>query len=157
MSVKPIPDGYHSVTPYLICRNAAAAIDYYTKAFGARERMRLPMPGGLLGHAELEIGDSVVMLADENQEWGAMSPQTLGGTPASVLIYVEDVDTVFQRAIDAGAKVVRPLQDQFYGDRSGHLEDPFGHRWSVATHVEDVSPEELQKRMQAGPDCGGEG
>lgn len=149
MPVSPIPEGYRSITPYLIVRGAAEAIDFYTRAFGARERMRLPMPGGLIGHAELEFGDSVVMLADENPDWGAVGPQTLGGTPVSVLLYVENVDALYQQAVDAGVKVVKPLENQFYGDRSCHVEDPFGHRWSLASHVEDVSSEEMQRRMKA--------
>ena len=157
MAAKPIPDGYHSITPYLICQGAADAIDFYKQAFGAKERMRLDMPGGIIGHAEIEIRDSVVMLADENPDWGVVSPKTLGGSPCSVLIYCDDVDTLFQQAVDAGAKVVRPLQDQFYGDRSGFIEDPFGHHWSIATHVEDVPPEDMEERMkQMGAEASGE-
>jgi PhnB protein len=149
MTVKAIPDGYHSVTPYLIVRGAARALEFYQKAFGARELMRLPGPEGKLGHAEMQVGDSRVMLADEHPGMGAVSPQGLGGTPVGLCIYVEDVDAVFDRAVSAGAKVVRAVQDQFYGDRSGTVEDPFGHKWTIATHKEDVSPEELQRRMQA--------
>lgn len=149
MAVKPIPDGYHSVTPYLIVRGGTRAIDYYTKAFGATELMRLDAPGGLLGHAEIKIGDSTVMLADENPEWGAKSPDTYGGSSVHLMIYVEDCDTVFKRAIAAGAKETRPLKDQFYGDRSGSLTDPFGHSWTIATHKEDVSEDEMKRRMAA--------
>ena len=146
MAVKPIPEGYHSLTPYLVIKGAAAAIDYYKKVFGATERMRMDAPGGTIGHAELEIGNSVVMLADEFPEMGHRSPKTLGGTPVSIVLYTENVDAVFKRALDAGAKQVRPLENQFYGDRMGTLEDPFGHLWSVATHVEDVAPDEMQRR-----------
>jgi PhnB protein len=149
MTVKPIPDGYHSVTPYLIISGAAAAIDYYKQAFGASELMRMPAPGGKIGHAEIKIGDSPIMLADEHPEMGYKSPQTLGGSPVSIMIYVTDVDTVFDRAIAAGGKVQRPVKDQFYGDRMGTLEDPFGHIWHVTTHTEDVSPEEMKQRMNA--------
>lgn len=147
--VKPIPDGYRSITPYLIIQGASAAIAFYKKVFGARERMRMGGPEGKVGHAELEIGDAVVMLADEHPEMGARSPQTLGGTPVHVLVYVEDVDATVARAVEAGAKVVRPVENQFYGDRSGGLIDPFGHSWYVSTHVEDVPPEEMQKRAAA--------
>ncbi|HEX6985555.1 MAG TPA: VOC family protein [Planctomycetaceae bacterium] len=146
---KPIPDGYHSVTPYLICRNAAAAIEFYKKAFGATELVRLPGPGGSVMHAEVKIGDSPVMLADENPGWGAKSPESYGGSPASLMIYVDDCDAVFDRAVAAGATVKRPVADQFYGDRCGTLVDPFGHTWSIATHVEDVSPEEINRRFEA--------
>jgi PhnB protein len=149
MAVKPIPDGYHSVTPYLIVHDAAAALDFYKKAFGATEIMRFPTPGGRIGHAEIRIGDSVVMLADEHPEMGAKSPQSLGGSPVGLLIYVTDVDTSFAQAVAAGGRVDRPLADQFYGDRSGTLVDPYGHKWTLATHKEDVSPEEMQKRMEA--------
>ncbi len=149
MSVKPIPDGYHSVTPYLIIKGAAEAIEFYKKVFGAIELFRLPMPGGVIGHAELKIGDSVIMLADEFPDMGAISPKTLGGTPISLMIYVPNVDEVFAGAIAAGGKEIRPVQNQFYGDRSGVFEDPFGHKWSIATHVEDVSHEEVQRRMAA--------
>jgi PhnB protein len=149
MAVKAIPDGYHSVTPYLIVRGAARALEFYQKAFGARELMRLPGPEGKLGHAEVQIGDSRVMLADEHPGMGAVSPQGLGGSPVGLCIYVQDVDAVFDRAVSAGAKVVRAVQDQFYGDRSGTVEDPFGHKWTIATHKEDVSSEEMQRRMQA--------
>ncbi len=148
-SVKPIPDGYHAITPYLMVKEAAKAIDFYKKVFSAQERMRMPGPGGKIMHAELQIGDSVIMLADEHPELEAMSPATYGGTPVSIMLYVPDVDVVFKKAIASGSKELRPLQDQFYGDRSGTLTDPFGHKWTVATHVEDVSPEEMEKRMSA--------
>ena len=146
MAVKKIPEGYHSVTPYLIIKGAAAGIDYYKKVFGATERMRMDGPGGTIGHAELVIGSSTIMLADEHPDMGYRSPKTLGGTPVSLVVYVEDVDTVFKRAVDAGAKSQRPVENQFYGDRMGTLEDPFGHVWSIATHVEDISPEEMKRR-----------
>ena len=149
MAGKTIPDGYHSVTPYLIISGAAEAIDYYKKAFGATELMRIPAPGGKIGHAEIKIGDSPIMLADEFPEMGYKSPQTLGGSPVSIMIYVEDVDTVFDQAVAAGGKAQRPVKDQFYGDRSGTLEDPFGHVWHVATHKEDVSAEEMERRAKA--------
>ncbi len=145
--VKPIPDGYRSVTPYLYIDGAAAAIEYYKKAFGATEVLRMPNPDGKLGHAEIKIGDSVVMLADESEQIKAFSPKHYGGAPGSILLYVEDVDAVFKRAVDAGAKVERPLADQFYGDRTGGIEDPFGHHWYIATHVRDVSPEEMKEAM----------
>lgn len=144
-----IPDGYHSITPYLVVRGAAAALAYYTKVFGGTELFRMDAPGGRIGHAEIRIGDSIVMLADEHPEVEAHSPQKFGGSPVSLMLYVENVDDVFRRAIDAGGREVRPLQDQFYGDRSGTVADPFGHQWHIATHVEDVSPEEMQRRMEA--------
>jgi PhnB protein len=147
MAVKKIPEGYHTITPYLVIKGASAAIDYYTKAFGAVETVRMPAPGGTIGHAELKIGDSMVMLADEQQDMGHRSPKTIGGTAVSLVLYVEDVDAVFKRAVDAGAKTVRPVENQFYGDRMGTLEDPYGHVWSIGTHVEDVSPEEMGRRM----------
>ena len=145
---KPIPDGYHSITPYLVVKGAAAAIDFYKKAFAATELFRMPMPGGKIGHAEIKIGNSPVMLADECPEMGAVAPQA-AGSPVGLMIYLEDADTVFNRAIAAGGKVERPLQDQFYGDRSGTLVDPFGHKWTVATHKEDVPPDELARRAAA--------
>ena len=148
MAVKAIPEGYHSITPYLVIKGASGAIDYYKRVFGAKERMRMDAPGGMIGHAELEIGDSVVMLADEFPEQGFKGPRAFGGSPVSVLLYVEKVDDVWKRAIEAGAKQLKPLADQFYGDRMGTLEDPFGHVWSLATHVEDVSPEEMERRQQ---------
>jgi PhnB protein len=146
MSVKPIPDGYHSVTPYLICQSAAAAIDFYKSAFGAIELFRLPMPDGKVGHAEIKVGNSPIMLADEFPGMGFCSPATLKGTPVSLMIYVEDCDAMFAKAVDLGATVLKPLQNQFYGDRSGTLTDPFGHIWTIATHTEDVSPEEMARR-----------
>jgi PhnB protein len=147
--VKSIPEGYHSITPYLYIKGAASAIDYYKKAFGATELFRMPGPDGKIGHAEIKIGDSPIMMADENAEIGALSPQTIGGTPMSIMIYVEDVDTVFNQAIAAGGEQIRPVADQFYGDRTGGLKDPFGFQWWIATHVEDVSPEEMEKRAKA--------
>jgi PhnB protein len=151
MSNKPksIPDGYHNVTPYLIVNDAAAAIEFYKKAFGATELMRMPKPNGKIGHAEIRIGDSPIMLADEAPEMGARSPRTFGGSPVSIFLYVDDVDTTFARAVNGGAQVQRPLADQFYGDRTGGVEDPFGHVWYIATHVEDVSPEDMKKRAAA--------
>ena len=147
-NVKPIPDGYHSVTPYLVIKGAAEAIEYYKKAFGATELFRMEHEGKI-GHAEIKIGNSPIMLADEHPEMGFVSPKTLGGSPVGLMIYVEDVDTVFNRAINSGSVQVKPLQDQFYGDRSGTLTDPYGHIWTVATHKEDVTPEEMDKRMAA--------
>jgi len=147
--VKPIPDGCHAVTPYLIVKGAAQALEFYQHAFGAVELMRMPGPGGAVMHAEIRIGDSKVMLADEFPAMGHRSPEALGGSPVSLALYVERVDEVFDRAVAAGAKVVRPVQNQFYGDRSGTLSDPFGHTWTVGTHVEDVSPEEMGRRMAA--------
>jgi PhnB protein len=147
MAVKPIPDGYHSVTAYLIVAGAAEAIDFYTRAFGAKERCRMPGPDGKIGHAEIQVGDSPVMLADEHPEFLARGPKTLGGSPVHLMIYVEDVDAVFRQAVAAGAKVIRPIKDQFYGDRSGSVEDPFGHSWTIATHKEDLTPEELDRRF----------
>jgi PhnB protein len=144
--VRAIPEGYPQVTPYLIVDGADAAIGFYTKTFGAKERMRMDGPGGTVGHAELEIGDSLVMLADENPDMGARSPKSIGGTPVTISMYVDDVDAVFEAALAAGATELRAVDNQFYGDRSGQLEDPFGHHWSVATHVEDVPPEEMERR-----------
>jgi len=148
-SVKPIPDGYHTATPYLIVNAADAALEFYKNAFGATERLRIPAPGGKIGHAEITIGDSPIMLADEHPEIGARSPQSFGGSPVSIMLYVEDVDAFVKRAVAAGAKVVRPVQDQFYGDRSGTLADPAGHVWHVATHTEDLSLEEIKQRGEA--------
>jgi PhnB protein len=145
---KPIPDGYPRVSPYLVVDDATKAIDFYKQVLGATERMRMAAPGGKVGHAELQIGDSVVMLADEFPEMGAVSPKTVGGTPVTLGMYVEDVDKTFDAAVQAGAKALRPVEDQFYGDRSGQIEDPFGHRWSLSTHIEDVSPDEMAKRAQ---------
>lgn len=147
--VKPIPDGYPRVTPYLIVDGAGAAIDFYTSVLGATERMRMSAPEDKVGHAELEIGDSVIMLADESPEMDARSPRTVGGTPVSLHVYVEDADDTFERAVGAGARALQPVEDKFYGDRSGSFEDPFGHRWHVATHVEDVPPGEMEKRVAA--------
>lgn len=149
MSVKPIPDGYHSVTPYLIIKGAAEAIEFYQKAFGASELFRVPGPGGAVMHAEIKIGDSIIMLADEFPQMDALSPQTIGGSPVGLMIYLPNVDVVFARAIAAGGKESRAVQNQFYGDRSGTLTDPFGHKWTIATHVEDVSSEEIERRMAA--------
>lgn len=157
MTVKPIPDGYHTVTPYLILTGASSAIDFYVAAFGAKERMRMAGPDGKIGHAEILLGDSRVMLADEAPERGIQSPQSLGGAGVHLLLYVEDVDARFQRAVAAGGKVVRPLQDQFYGDRTGTLEDPFGHQWTLATHVEDLSDEEVRARLDAAVASGKQG
>jgi len=146
MSVKPIPDGYHSVTPYLCVRRAAQAIEFYKKAFLATERMRIAQPDGRVGHAELQVGDSVIMLSDEFPEIGARSPQSLGGSPVSIHLYVEDADAIFSQAVAAGAKIKRPIADQFYGDRLGGVEDPFGHTWWISTHKEDLSPQEIERR-----------
>lgn len=148
---KAIPEGFHSVTPYLIIKDAAKAIDYYKKAFGAEEVGRISMPDGKVGHCELQIGNSRIMLSDELPEWGNKSPISLGGTSVGLCIYTESVDDVFKRAIEAGGKVDQNMEvkEQFYGDRSGTLIDPFGHRWTIATHVEDVSFDEMQKRMDA--------
>ena len=148
MTVKPIPDGYHSVTPYLIVKGAASAIEFYKKAFGASEIMRMAGPEDKVQHAEIQIGDSRVMLADECPEMNVLAPQGPGNSGVGICLYVEDVDAIVGRAIDAGAKVQRPLQDQFYGDRSATLEDPFGHVWTIATHIEDVAPDEIQRRMK---------
>ena len=147
--VRPVPEGYHTVTPYLYIRGATQAIDFYKRAFGAEERYRMPGPDGRIGHAELTLGDSIIMLADEMPEHGIKSPHSLSGTSVSLAVYVEDADAAFNRAVDAGATVLQPLKDQFYGDRSGKVADPYGHQWSLMTHVEDVSPEEMSKRMQA--------
>ena len=145
--VKPIPEGYHSVTPYLIVDDAKAAIDFYKRAFGATEKFRLPM-GDRIGHAEIKIGDSFVMLADEFPDMGHLGPKARGGTTVSLLIYVEDVDSAFKRAIEAGGTEERPVENQFWGDRMGTLTDPFGHKWSLGTTVEEVSPQELEARMK---------
>ena len=153
--VKPIPDGYPQVSPYLVVDDGAGAIDFYTKVLDAKERVRMPAPGGKVGHAELQIGDSVVMLADAFSDMGYESPKKVGGTPVTISVYVEDVDKTFDTALKAGAKELRAVEDQFYGDRSGQFEDPFGHRWSVATHVEDVPPEEMGKRAAKMMEGGG--
>ena len=148
MAVKPIPDGYHTVTPYIIVKNCAAALDWYKRAFGAEERDRCPMPDGRIGHAEIQIGDSRLMLADEFPEMNAKSPQTLGGTPFGICLYVLDSDASFQRAVAAGATVERPIADQFYGDRSGTIIDPYGHKWTLSTHKRDVSKDEIERAMK---------
>ena len=144
--VNPIPEDYPRVVPYLIVDGAADAIDFYTSVLGATERMRMGGPEGKVGHAELEIGNSVIMLADEHPDMDAIGPKSIGGTPVSIHLYVEDSDSVFEAAIKAGAKEVMPVEDKFYGDRQGSFEDPFGHRWHVSTHVEDVPPDEIEKR-----------
>jgi PhnB protein len=149
MPAQPIPDDYPRVIPYLNVDGAAAAIDFYVEVLGAKERMRMPGPDGMIGHAELTIGDSMVMLADSSPEMGNPSPRTVGGTPVTVMVYVEDVDAVIAAALAKGATAVRPIENQFYGDRSGSFEDPFGHHWHIATHIEDVSPEEMGRRMEA--------
>jgi PhnB protein len=148
MATKAIPDGYHSATPYLMVKGAANAIDYYKRAFGATELFRMADDKGTVGHAEIKIGDSVIMLADETPGAVCHTPSSLGGSSVGMMIYVNDVDTVFKRAVEAGGKSLRPLTNQFYGDRSGTLEDPYGHVWTVATHVEDVPPEELKRRAE---------
>ena len=147
--VKPIPDDYHTMTPYLIVNGAAKAIEFYTKVFGATEKMRMPSPGGKIGHAELTLGDSMIMLADEHPEIGARAPSADGGSAVSLMIYVPDVDATVATATAAGAKIIRPVENQFYGDRMGTIADPFGHRRHVATHVEDVPPDEMAKRAAA--------
>jgi len=150
MAAKPIPEGYHTVTPYLFIKGAGDAIAFYKKAFGATEVLRLADPSGKVGHAEIKIGDSFVMLADEHPEMGVRGPKTIGGSPFCICLYVPDVDVSFRQALAAGAKEVRPVKDQFYGDRSGTLEDPFGHVWTIATHKEDLSPAEIERRFAAG-------
>ena len=147
MAVNPIPDGYHAVTPYLSLSDAAAGLEFYKKAFGARELFRMPMPDGRVGHAEMQIGDSRVMMADEFPAMGNNSPKTLGGTTISLMIYVTDVDAMFKQALAAGATELKPVKDQFYGDRSGCVTDPFGHIWTLSTHKEDVAPDEMVRRM----------
>ena len=154
MAVKPIPEGYHSVTPYLIIKGAGDAIEFYKKAFGATELFRFSAPDGKVGHAEIKVGDSPIMLADEYPDMGYKGPQTLGGSPVSLMIYVEDVDVVFNRAVDAGATVKEAVTDKFYGDRIGSVVDPFGHVWHVSTHKEDVSIEEMQRRAKAAHGAG---
>jgi PhnB protein len=147
-SVNPIPEGMHTVTPHLVCAGAGDAIDFYKKAFGATETSRMPGPGGKLMHASIRIGDSAVMLVDEMPEWGSLGPKALKGSPVVIHLYVDDVDAFTARAAAAGAKVTMPVADMFWGDRYGQLEDPFGHRWSVATHIRDVSPADMQQAMQ---------
>lgn len=148
-AAKPIPTGYHAITPYLIIDGASRAIEFYQRAFDAKELMRIPAPNDRIGHAEIKVGDSVVMLADEHPEMDARGPGHYGGSPVSLLLYVTDVDRQFQQALAAGATEVRPVADQFYGDRSGTLKDPFGHSWHLSTHIEDVSMEEIARRMTA--------
>ncbi len=147
--VKPIPDGYHTETPYLIVDNAAAAIEFYKRVFGAKEIFRMGGPDRKIGHAEIQIGNSRIMLADESPDMGARGPKALGGSPVRLMLYVKDVDKVFNQALAEGAKETRPVKNQFYGDRSGNLDDPFGHKWIIATHIENVSPKEMKKRMEA--------
>ena len=151
MKAQPIPKGYHSLTAYLAVKGADKAIDFYKKAFGATEVGRLIMPDGSVGHAELEIGDSKIMLAEENEQWGNLSPQSVGGSPVSLCLYVKDVDNVFNAALKEGAKVIGDMgvKDQYHGDRSGSITDPFGHKWVIMTHIEDVSFDEVQKRTDA--------
>jgi PhnB protein len=145
----PVPEGYRTIQPYLIVDGAAKAIAFYKAAFGAKERMRLPAPGGRIGHAELEFGDCVIMLADEAPQWDAYAPAKYGGSPISITVYVPDVDAVVKKAVKAGGKLTREVKDQFYGDRSGGIDDPFGHHWHIATHIEDVPPKEMKRRMAA--------
>jgi PhnB protein len=149
--VKAIPEGWHTVTAYISVKGAIDAIEFYKNAFGAKETGRLTMPDGSIGHSELEIGNSKIMLAEENEQWGNLSPQAIGGSPVSLCLYVDDVDAVFAKALHAGATVTGEMvvKDQFYGDRTGGITDPFGHKWSIMTHIEDVSFEEMQKRMNA--------
>lgn len=144
-NVKAIPDGYEGLTPYLVCRNAEAAIDFYTRAFGATELFRIGEPG-MVGHAEMKIGSTIFMLADEHPDFGALSPERVGGTPVTLMYYVEDVDAFTEKAVAEGLKVLRPVQDQFYGDRSGQFIDPFGHKWTFATHIADMTPEEMNRK-----------
>jgi PhnB protein len=148
MSVKPVPEGFHTATPYLTINDGVEALEFYKKAFGATEKYKLVMPDGRLGHAEIRIGDSIIMLGEEFKEYGCTSPRTLGGTPVGIYLYVPDVDTFFKKALAAGATERKPVTDQFYGDRSGQLEDPYGHVWWVATHKEDLTPQEIESRMQ---------
>jgi PhnB protein len=147
--VKPVPEGYHNVTPYLIVNGAARALDFYKRVFGATERMRMAGPDGKVGHAEIGIGDSVIMLADEHPEMGARAPGAFGGAAVSIMLYVDDVDATVKTAVAQGAKVLRAIEDKFYGDRTGTIEDPFGHHWHVGTHKEDVPPDEMQRRAAA--------
>jgi PhnB protein len=148
-AVKHVPDGFHTVTPQLIVRDAAKAIEFYITAFGAKERYRMPGPGGVVMHAELSIGDSILMLGEESPQMGAISPQTIGGSPVNLMLYVKDVDASFARAAQAGCTAQMPPTDMFWGDRYGKLSDPFGHQWAIATHKEDVTPEEMARRMAA--------
>lgn len=153
-AANPVPEGCRTVTPYLIIRDAAKAIEFYKKAFGAVERFRMPMPDGKLAHAEIQIGDSVLMIADENPAWGVQSPQALNGSPVSIFLYVPDVDATFKQAVAAGATEVMPVADMFWGDRYGKVADPFGHKWDIATHVEDVAPAEMEERMKKAMSAG---
>lgn len=158
MAAKPIPDGFHTVTPHIVCQNASAAIDFYKKAFGAEEVMRMPGPGGGIMHAEVTIGNSRVMLVDEMPQMGCKSPKSLGGSPVTIHLYVNDVDKVYNQAVGAGAIPAMPITDMFWGDRYGMVIDPFGHQWSIATHKEDLSPQQCAERMAkafAGGGCGG--
>ena len=148
MAAKPIPEGYRSVTPYLVVDNASEAIAFYTRAFGAKELYRMPMPDGKIAHAEFRVGDAIVMIADEAPDQGYRSPKSLGGSGVSLMFYVDDVDAVAKRALAEGLEVLRPVQDQFYGDRSGNFRDPFGHLWTIGTHKEDLTPEEMNQRME---------
>jgi PhnB protein len=148
-NIKPVPDGYHTLNAYLIVRGASSALEFYKKAFGATELMRLNMPDGKIAHSELQIGDSIFMISDENPVWGSTSPETLGGSPVRLYLYVSDVDATFASAIRAGATETMPLENQFWGDRTGQVVDPFGHHWHIATHIEDVDPNELPGRMEA--------
>jgi PhnB protein len=148
-SIRPIPEGFHVITPYLTVRDAKAAVAFYQKAFGAKEVGRITMPSGDIGHAELQVGDSMLMLAEEVPSWGNQSPTALGGSPVGLALYVPDVDVVFQKAVEAGATVIEAVKDQFYGDRAGTLSDPFGHKWHIQTHIEDVSFPEMQRRCDA--------
>jgi PhnB protein len=149
VGVKPIPEGYHTISPYLAVEDATKAIDFYQRAFGAKERVRMPTPEGKVAHAELEIGDSVVMLSDPFPQSGSKPPKELGGATGSIFMYVEDVDATVKQAVDAGATITMDIEDQFWGDRFGSIADPFGHTWSIATHVEDLSPEEIAERGKA--------
>ncbi|MGH7557198.1 MAG: VOC family protein [Gemmatimonadota bacterium] len=149
MTVQAIPEGYHSVNPVLIVQDGRKAVDFYKKVFGATERMFMTDPDGNLAHAEIEISGSTIMLGEENPDWHNQSPASLGGTPVVIHVYVEDVDAVAKKAVDAGSEMLFPVEDQFYGDRSGRLKDPFGHMWMIATHKEDVSPEEIEERAAA--------
>ena len=149
MAVKAVPEGYHTATPYLIVTGAARAIEFYKTAFGAVELFRMAAPDGKVGHAEIKIGDSIIMLADETPGAGFRSPESLGGTPVSIMLYVSDVDAVARRAVSAGAKELRAVANQFYGDRSGNFQDPFGHQWTIATHIEDIAPDDMARRAEA--------
>jgi PhnB protein len=149
MAVKPIPEGYHTLTPYIEIENAGEAIEFYKRAFGAKEQVRMDAPGGRIGHAELEIGDSLLMLADPFPQSSIRTPKAVGGTTVNLFMYVEDADAVVQQAVDSGATVTRPVENMFWGDRFGIVTDPYGHTWSIATHVEDVSPEEMEERSKA--------